>query len=54
MLVSAYRSGWWDGDDGFGIAGGSERNLRLIRGDLYADSYMAGWRDGRNNLPKRF
>ena len=49
MIVHAYRSSWWDGDDGFGIAGGSEAILRQQRGDLYADSYMTGWRDGRNN-----
>jgi hypothetical protein len=54
IIVHAYRSGWWDGDEGYGIAGGSETILRQQRGKAYADSYMKGWRDGKNNRPQRF
>lgn len=54
MIIWAYRSGWWDGDEGYGVAGGSEAIMRLQRGNSYTDSYMVGWRGGKNNRPQRF
>jgi hypothetical protein len=54
MDVSAYRSGWWDGDEGYGIAGGSEAIMRRQRGNAYTDSYMVGYRDGKNRRPQRY
>lgn len=54
MNISAYRSGWWDGDERYGIAGGSEALMRKRFGNRYADSYMVGYWDGRNNRPQRY
>jgi hypothetical protein len=42
IIVYAYRNGWWDGDGGYGIAGGSEAIMRQQSGNAYPDSYMIG------------
>jgi hypothetical protein len=42
MNISAYRSGWYDQYDGYGIAGGTEKIMIAQRGAEYARAYMLG------------